>query len=80
MPTTTSKLTAASQVEAAADARAQAGPPRRVIIAGSAFVQNLRRGHYELAVEEPVNRRGGRVRPAGLGDLTLERGRSFSVP
>jgi hypothetical protein len=25
--------------------------------AGHAFVQNLRRGHYELAVEEPVNRR-----------------------
>ena len=29
----------------------------RVIIAGRGFVQNLRRGHYELAVEEPVNRR-----------------------
>ena len=29
----------------------------RVIIAGHAFVQNLRRGHYELAVEEPTNRR-----------------------
>ncbi len=29
----------------------------RVILAGHAFVQNLRRGHYELAVEEPVNRR-----------------------
>ena len=29
----------------------------RVIITGHAFVQNLRRGHYELAVEEPVNRR-----------------------
>jgi len=28
-----------------------------VVIAGHAFVQNLRRGHYELAVEEPVNRR-----------------------
>jgi transposase-like protein len=27
----------------------------RVIIAGHAFVQNLRRGHDELAVEEPVN-------------------------
>jgi IS6 family transposase len=26
----------------------------RVVIAGHAFVQNLRRGHYELAVEEPV--------------------------
>jgi transposase-like protein len=29
----------------------------RVVIAGHAFVQNLRRGHYELAVEEPTNRR-----------------------
>jgi transposase-like protein len=29
----------------------------RVIIAGHAFVQNLRRGHHELAVEEPTNRR-----------------------
>ena len=29
----------------------------RVIIAGHAFVQNLRRGHYELAVEERTNRR-----------------------
>jgi transposase-like protein len=29
----------------------------RVIIAGHAFVQNVRRGHYELAAEEPVNRR-----------------------
>jgi IS6 family transposase len=29
----------------------------KVVIAGHAFVQNLRRGHYELAVEEPANRR-----------------------
>jgi transposase, IS6 family len=29
----------------------------RVIIAGHAFVQNLRRGHYELAAEEPTTRR-----------------------
>ena len=28
-----------------------------VVITGHAFVQNLRRGHYELAVEEPGNRR-----------------------
>jgi transposase-like protein len=28
-----------------------------VIIVGHAFVQNLRRGHYELAVEEPASRR-----------------------
>ena len=37
------------------------GPTRRlsarVIIAGHAFVQNLRRGHYELAVEAPASRR-----------------------
>jgi transposase-like protein len=45
--------------------KARLGPMRglkqdrsaRVIIAGHAFVQNLRRGHYELAIEEPVNRR-----------------------
>jgi transposase-like protein len=29
----------------------------RVVIAGHGLVQNLRRGHYELAVEEPTNRR-----------------------
>jgi transposase-like protein len=29
----------------------------RTVLAGHAFVQNVRRGHYELAVEEPVNRR-----------------------
>jgi transposase, IS6 family len=29
----------------------------RVIITGHAFVQNVRRGHYELAVEEPAGRR-----------------------
>jgi IS6 family transposase len=29
----------------------------KVVIAGHAFVQDLRRGHYELAVEEPVTRR-----------------------
>jgi transposase-like protein len=29
----------------------------RVVIAGHAFIQNVRRAHYELAVEEPTNRR-----------------------
>jgi IS6 family transposase len=29
----------------------------RVIIAGHAFVQNVRRGHYELAVEVPADQR-----------------------
>jgi IS6 family transposase len=44
--------------------KARLGPMRglkqdrsaEVVIAGHAFVQNLRRGHYELAVEEPVIR------------------------
>jgi len=29
----------------------------KVIVTGHAFVQNVRRGHYEVAVEEPVSRR-----------------------
>jgi transposase-like protein len=29
----------------------------RVITAGHAFVQNLRRGHYELAVDDPIQLR-----------------------
>jgi IS6 family transposase len=29
----------------------------RVIMAGHAFVQNLRRGHYELAVDQPIQMR-----------------------
>jgi transposase-like protein len=29
----------------------------RIVIAGHALVQNVRRGHYELAVEAPVARR-----------------------
>jgi transposase-like protein len=33
------------------------GHSARVVIAGYAFVQNVRRGHYELAVEEPAIRR-----------------------
>ena len=45
--------------------KARLGPMRglrqdrstRVIIAGHGFVQNLRRGHYDLASEEPVNQR-----------------------
>jgi IS6 family transposase len=32
-------------------------PSPRVVIAGQGVVQNLRRGHDELAVEEPVTRR-----------------------
>jgi IS6 family transposase len=29
----------------------------KVIIAGHALVQNVRRGHYELALDEPAGRR-----------------------
>jgi IS6 family transposase len=29
----------------------------RMLVVGHAFVQNVRRGHYELAAEEPTNRR-----------------------
>jgi hypothetical protein len=29
----------------------------RVVIAGHALVQNIRRGHYEHAVKTPINRR-----------------------
>jgi hypothetical protein len=29
----------------------------RVLAAGHAFVQNLRRGHYEIAADEPARRR-----------------------
>ena len=38
----------------------------RVIIAGHAFVQNLRRGHYELATDQPANRRV----PVAFDELT----------
>jgi len=45
--------------------KARLGPMRglkqdrntRIVIAGHAFIQNVRRGHYELAVEAPANRR-----------------------
>jgi hypothetical protein len=39
----------------------------RVIIAGHAFVQNVRRGHYELAVEVPAGQR----LPVAFDDLAL---------
>ena len=38
-----------------------------IVIAGHAFVQNLRRGHYELAVDEPVTRRVA----VAFGELAL---------
>jgi len=39
----------------------------RVVLVGHAFVQNLRRGHYELAAEEPSTRR----LPVAFDELTL---------
>jgi transposase, IS6 family len=39
----------------------------RVISAGHAFVQNIRRGHYELGAKEGVNLRV----LAGFDELTL---------
>ena len=33
----------------------------RVISAGHTFMQNIRRGHYELGTEEPRNLRGRAV-------------------
>jgi transposase, IS6 family len=39
----------------------------RVITAGHAFIQNTRRGHYELGAEEPVNLRV----PAAFDELVM---------
>jgi hypothetical protein len=39
----------------------------RVISAGHAFIQNLRRGHYELGVEEEATPRV----PTAFDELTL---------
>ena len=39
----------------------------RVVLVGHAFVQNLRRGHYELAAEESITRRP----PVAFDELTL---------
>jgi hypothetical protein len=53
----------------------------RVVTAGHAFAQNPRRGHYELAVEKPVDRRlAGCVRRAGPGGLSLHVGRCCCAP
>jgi hypothetical protein len=37
------------------------------VIAGHAFIQNVWRGHYELAVEAPANRRVAVVFEFALG-------------
>jgi transposase-like protein len=39
----------------------------RVVLVGHAFVQNLRRGHCELAAEEPITRR----LPVAFDELAL---------
>ena len=39
----------------------------RVVLVGHAFIQNLRRGHYELAAEEPITRR----LPVAFDELAL---------
>lgn len=39
----------------------------KIIIAGHAFIQNIRRGHYELGTEETVNQRV----PAAFDELAL---------
>lgn len=39
----------------------------RIIIAGHAFIQNIRRGHYELGVDEAATLRV----PAAFDDLAL---------
>jgi hypothetical protein len=38
-----------------------------VVLVGHAFVQNFRRGHYELAAEEPITRR----LPVAFDELAL---------
>ena len=57
----------------------------RVIIAGHGFVQDLRRGHHELAVAEPVNRRGystlpGFMTPVGSSARLIARITSVASP
>ncbi len=39
----------------------------RILAAGHAFVQNLRRGHYDIATDEPAHR----GLPAAFVELTL---------
>ena len=57
----------------------------RVSIAGHALVQNVRRGHYELAVAEPMNRRGystlpGFMTPVGSSARLIARITSVASP
>jgi hypothetical protein len=44
----------------------------RVLAAGHALVQNLRRGHYEVAVDKPARRRlAAAFSPTGKSNLTI---------
>ena len=43
-----------SQSKARADARAETPPSVWILAAGHAFVQNLRRGHYDIATHVPA--------------------------
>jgi hypothetical protein len=46
-----------------------------------ALVQSIRRGHYELAVEELTRQAtGGRIRRTDLGDLISSGRGDFSLP
>jgi hypothetical protein len=47
----------AAEGAAPADARAEQDRSATVVLSGHALVQNLRRRHYELAVEEPASLR-----------------------
>jgi hypothetical protein len=48
-----------AQSQAAADARDETISSLRVVAAGHAFLQNLRRSHYELTVDLPAHNRIG---------------------
>jgi hypothetical protein len=45
----------------------------QVVSAGHAFIQNVRRGHYELGIEARTNKR----LPAAFAELTLAIGMKF---
>jgi hypothetical protein len=70
----------AAEGAAATDAGAQAGRQCQVIIAGHAFVQNLRRGHYELAAEEPLTAAWRSPSPSSRSQSDPKVCRAFSTP
>jgi hypothetical protein len=56
-PTTGWKPITGAQGSPATDAQHETDQSARIIIAGHAFIQNIRRGHYELGVDEPMTLR-----------------------